>query len=215
MDPGFWLDRWREGRIGFHEGRPNTFLERHAGRLAGARRVLVPLCGKAEDLAYLAGRGHEIVGVELVEDAVKAFFAEHGATPAVRGHGPFVEYRAGAITILAGDMFATTRALLGPIDAYYDRAAVIALPPPLRARYVPHLRGLLDAGAPGLVITLEYEQARMDGPPFAVHEDELRALYAGAQVELIEEAPATGNPRLLEIGGATERCFVITGAATT
>ena len=69
MDPSFWRDRWQAGQIGFHEGRPNSFLERFADRLPRGGRVLVPLCGKAEDLAYLAGRGHEVVGVELVEDA--------------------------------------------------------------------------------------------------------------------------------------------------
>jgi thiopurine S-methyltransferase len=145
MEPGFWIERWAEGRIGFHEGRPNQYLERHAARLDGARRVLVPLCGKAVDLAYLASRGHEVVGVELVEDAVRAFFAEQDVTPAVQRRGGFVEYAAGGIAIFAGDVFATTRELLGPIDGFYDRAALIALPPALRARYVPHLRGLVGA----------------------------------------------------------------------
>ncbi len=207
MEPGFWIERWAEGRIGFHEGRPNQYLERHAARLAGARRVLVPLCGKAVDLAYLASRGHEVVGVELVEDAVRAFFAEQAVTPAVQRRGAFVEYAADGITILAGDMFATTRELIGPIDGFYDRAALIALPPALRARYVPHVRGLVRA-APGLVITLEYEQALMDGPPFAVFEDELRVLYAGDPVELIEDG-AANVPRLPPGTPARERCFAI------
>jgi thiopurine S-methyltransferase len=209
MDASFWIDRWAEGRIAFHEGRPNTFLTRHAARFAGARRVLVPLCGKTEDLAYLAHLGHHVIGVELVEDAVRAFFAEHDATPEVRRHGAVTEYTAASITIVAGDVFAVTPDLLGPIDAFYDRAAVIALPPPLRARYVAHLRTLLPAAAPGLVITLEYPQDAMDGPPFAVLEPELRALYQGARVELLEDAPA-GGPRLAQLPGALERCFLVT-----
>ena len=207
MERSFWEERWREGRIGFHEGAPNKFLSRHAPRLAG--RVLVPLCGKAEDLAFLASRGHDVVGIELVEDAVRAFFTEHGVTPVVTPRDGLVEYRAGSITIFAGDVFATTRALIGEIDAVYDREALIALPAELRPRYVEHLRALVAPGTPGLLITIEYEQAVMAGPPFSVIEAEVRAHYGDAVV-LLDEAP-TETPRLRELGvPATERCFSIT-----
>lgn len=207
MERSFWEERWREGRIGFHEGAPNKFLSRHAPRLAG--RVLVPLCGKAEDLAFLASRGHDVVGVELVEDAVRAFFTEHGVTPTVTARDGLVEYRAGSITIFAGDVFATTRAVVGDLDAVYDRAALVALPPELRPRYVDHLRTLVAVGTPGLLVTLEYEQERMPGPPFAVLEAEVRTHYNDAVV-LLEEAPAE-TPRLRELGvTGTERCFAVT-----
>lgn len=207
-----WLARWRDGRIGFHEGAPNALLVRHAARLTG-RRVLVPLCGKAEDLAYLASLGHAVFGVELAESAVRAFFVEHGLEPAIAPHGPFTAYRAGSITLLAGDWFAVTPALTGPIDAVYDRAALVALPPELRARYVAHLRSLLAPGTDSLVITLEYDSSVMTGPPFAVPEAELRALYAGTAIELLEEriAPVTG--KCAQTGTiATERCFAIRAA---
>jgi thiopurine S-methyltransferase len=209
MDEAPWRDRWREGRIGFHEGRPNTFLERQVGRLGANRRVLVPLCGKAEDLAFLAGLGHTVVGIELVEDAVRAFFDEHGITPEVTRHGEHVSYRAGPITIVAGDFFTVTRALVGAIDAVYDRAAVVALPPALRPAYAAHLRELVPAGAPGLVITFEYPQDLIAGPPFAVLEPELRALY-GAHAELLEDAPADHARIRAAAPGALERCFAVT-----
>lgn len=207
MDQSFWRARWQEGRIGFHEGRPNTYLERHASRLDGCARVLVPLCGKAEDLAFLAGRGHEVIGVELVEDAVRAFFAEHGATPEIRARGSLTEYTAGTITLLAGDVFAVTPEHVGHVDALYDRAALIALPPEMRARYVPHVRKLLAPGARGLLVTLEYAQQLAEGPPFAVLEDEVRALWAHASVELVDEGP---DPRVREgMPPAVERCFAL------
>jgi thiopurine S-methyltransferase len=209
MDPSFWQERWREGRIGFHEGQPNTLLERYGQRLGGTRRVLVPLCGKSEDLAWLAAQGHQVVGVELVESAVRAFFAEHGLTPRESQVGGLRRFEAGAVTLVQGDFFACTAAELGACDAFYDRAALIALPPELRARYVRHLRGLLQPGAPGLVITLEYAQERMEGPPFSVLEAELRALYQGAHVALLAERPAQA-PRIAELGlEAHERCFSV------
>jgi thiopurine S-methyltransferase len=209
-----WIGRWRDGRIGFHEGRPNALLERHAERLAGCRRVLVPLCGKAEDMTWLAARGHQIVGVELAEAAVQAFFAEHQLSPSITGvGGPHIAYEAGPITILVGDFFALTPELLGPIDALYDRGALIALPPELRPSYGALLRTLLPTGAPALVITCEYDQTAMTGPPFAVFEPELRTLYPGATIELLDERPAPTGGKCSQLGvPATERCFSVRGS---
>jgi thiopurine S-methyltransferase len=80
MDAAFWQARWDTGQIGFHEGRPNRYLTEFVDTLGEGRRVLVPLCGKTVDLAYLAERGHQVVGVELVEAAVIGFFAERELT---------------------------------------------------------------------------------------------------------------------------------------
>lgn len=212
---GDWLARWREGRIGFHEGRPNGLLERHIARLAGYRRVLVPLCGKTEDLAFLAAHGHEVIGIELAEQAVRDFFADHALAPSIARRGPFVAFTAAPVTLLAGDFFAATSDLLGPIDALYDRAALVALPAALRPRYVQHVRTLLPPAAPGLVITYEYDQRLVKGPPFAVLEPELRALYAGRPIELVEERPATSVAGFTQAGvPAAERCFTIGGEPT-
>lgn len=211
MESSFWIARWAEGRIGFHEGKPNAYLRRHAGRLDAARRVLLPLCGKALDLSYLAGLGHEVIGVELVEDAVRQFFDEQGIRPDVRPRGGFVEYTADTITIFAGDMFAADATLLGRIDAVYDRAALIALPPDMRPRYAAHVRALVGTG-PTLLVTLEYASGVMEGPPFAVFEDDVRSLYTGAHVEMIDEGPAH-SARLPPGTVLHEKCFVITEGA--
>jgi thiopurine S-methyltransferase len=206
MQPEFWQSRWSEGKIGFHEGAPNAFLARHASRIADRRRVLVPLCGKTEDLAFLAAHKHEVIGIELVEDAVRAFFTEHAAPPTITRHGKLAIYTSGAITIFAGDFFAVTEADVGAIDAIYDRAALIALPPEVRTQYVAHLRTLVPARTQTLLVTLEYPQDQMSGPPFSVPEAEVRSLYASA--ELIDERLATGG-RIGELGlTAIERCYV-------
>lgn len=202
MDPSFWHARWQANQIGFHEGRPNSYLERFADRLPAGARVLVPLCGKANDLAYLASRGHTVIGVELVEAAVVAFFAEHQLAPTRTPAGDHVAYQAGEITVLAGDWFATTAAQLGPVDAIYDRAALIALPPALRERYVAELHPRLPADCRGLLITLEYPQHEKAGPPFAVAEAEVRERY-GPQwsVELLERRDILATqPRFVEDG---------------
>jgi len=208
MEPGFWHHRWAEGKIGFHEGQPNARLVKYGARLGAGRRVLVPLCGKAIDLAYLAEQGHAVIGVELVEQAAQEFFA--GTSPTITRHAEHVEYAAGGVSIFVGDIFTTTAALLGPLDALYDRAALIALPPELRPRYAAHVRALIAPGSPGLLITLEYPQAAMDGPPFSVGAPEVHALYAGVTIAQLDESPGQ-NQRMKDLGiEATERCFALT-----
>lgn len=210
MDHAFWFARWQEGRIGFHEGQPNAFLVQHHEWLAPCRRILVPLCGKTADLAFLAGAGHEVVGVELVEDAVRQFFAEHDATPEIAKRDGFVIYTAGAITVLAGDVFATSVALVGAIDGIYDRAALVALPPDVRPRYVDHLRAIAPAAQRELLVSLEHAAGSAEGPPFSVDETEVRTLFASATVTLLgSAADASGKAG----GTMMERCYAIELAA--
>jgi len=204
----FWFDRWREGQIGFHEGTTNEMLAANVELFGKARRVLVPLCGKAEDLVFLASNGHTVIGCELVEDAVKAFFAEHQLTPAVTSHAHHVQYTHGPITIFAGDYFTFEPAIAGGLfDALYDRAALVALPPELRARYAQHTRALLVEHAPAVVVTFEYDQAGLAGPPFSVREEEVREIYAPHAMRLLAEQPDTRRP---ERGPTINRCWAIT-----
>lgn len=202
----FWFDRWRDGQIGFHEGRPNALLAAHVDVLGAPRRVLVPLCGKAEDLAFLASRGHAVIGCELVEDAVAAFFAEHQLVPEVTRLAHHVRYVAGAITVFAGDYFALDPGVLGgACEALYDRAAVVALPPELRARYAQHTRGLLVEQPPAVMVTFEYDQRLHQGPPFSVPEAEVRAIYAPRELRLLAERPDHRRPE----APAMERCWAL------
>lgn len=176
----FWKERWDSGQIGFHEGRVNDSLVAHGPTVlpAGAR-VLVPLCGKTRDLAWLRDRGHAVVGVELVEAAVGAYFAESGCEPTRSRLGPFVAWTGDGVTILQGDLFAAHPGLLGTFGAWWDRAAMVALPPERRGAYASLLRSLLSPGAVGLQAVLEYDPAKRSGPPFSITEAEVEREYGG------------------------------------
>lgn len=180
MQPQFWLDRWRTGQIAFHQSSVDRSLRRYwpALEVGGGNRVLAPLCGKSLDLLWLRDQGLEVVGVELAPAAVEAFFQENGL-PARRHAGrPFDAYDIPGIRLLCGDFFALTPALLGRIDAVYDRAALISWAPALRDGYIAQLAKLLRAGTRMLLITLEYRESQMTGPPFAVPAEEVTRLYA-------------------------------------
>lgn len=182
MEPSFWHERWASGQTAFHLGAAHPLLVEYDGLLGAGSRVLVPLCGKAEDLAWLAAHGHSVVGVELSELAVRAFFDEHELSASESVRGPFKRFVASEIEILCGDFFALerehTRDAQGrAVNALYDRAALIALPETMRKRYAKHTIDLLPRAAGGLLITLEYSGPNASGPPFSVTAQEVRALY--------------------------------------
>jgi thiopurine S-methyltransferase len=157
---------------------------------------------------WLASRGHRVVGVEMAEQAVVAFFAEHALSPRQTSLGALKRFEAGPFTLWQGDLFACSSELLGKSAAFYDRAALVALPLDLRARYVAKLRELVAADAQGIVITFEYPQDLMPGPPFSVPEVELRGLYGEARIELLEERTAVQAARFAVLGDRLrERCF--------
>lgn len=178
MEPAAWLARWREGRIGFHLDAVNPHLVRHVEALpAPGSRLFVPLCGKSVDMRWLWERGHRVVGVELSDLAVRAFFEEQKVAPEIDRVAAFERFRHGGIEVLCGDFFALDAAVLGRVDGVWDRAALIALPPPMRARYVAHLVRLLPAEVRILLVTCEYVETEMEPPPHSVREAEVRALY--------------------------------------
>jgi thiopurine S-methyltransferase len=204
MEPDFWLQRWQEGRTAFHGAEVMPLLMKHWPSLEvpPPGRVFVPLAGKTLDMHWLAERGHEVLGAELSPLAVEAFFAEAGLSPEVSGEADGVHHRAGRIDLVRGDVFALSPSTLGSMAAVYDRAALIALPPAMRRQYVDEVYGRLPQGCRGLLVTLEYPQAEMDGPPFSVAEAEVHALFAPAwDVELLERRDILAQePRFRDAG---------------
>lgn len=181
MEHQFWHNKWESNEIGFHEGEPNALLLRHfsALDLAPGARLFVPLCGKSRDVHWLLAQGHAVVGAELSRLAIEQLFAELGLEPQITDAGPLERFTAGALTVFVGDIFDLDRHTLGEVRAVYDRAALVALPTPMRERYAAHLAALTHH-ARQLLITLDYEPSLLAGPPFPVTEHELRRLYGEA-----------------------------------
>jgi thiopurine S-methyltransferase len=212
MEPEFWEQRWATGQIGWHHDQVNEALSANLARLTRDRpsRVLVPLCGKSQDLVYLARAGHHAVGIELVEQAVHELFAEHGLTPKIATDVRGVRHETENLTLLQMDFFDVTRHDVGAVDCAYDRAALIALPPGERRRYVTHLLDLLPAGAPILLITLDYDDSSTSGPPFAVSDDEVRELFGPAcDVEQLAQIAAEDVSERLRDAGARETTWIL------
>ena len=216
MQPKFWQERWARNQIGFHLPEVNPYLQRHWPQLALAQgaQVLVPLCGKSLDLMWLASHGLRVMGVELSEWAVEAFFSEQNLVPRITRRGAFTVYQADLIEVWCGDFFALDAEALADCTGLYDRAALIALPPLMRAQYAEHLNHLLRSGCQGLLVTLDYDQTQKAGPPFAVTDDEVRVLF-GAEWTLgvLEEQDILGESWKFVQDGVTrldERVYQLT-----
>lgn len=189
MKKDFWLERWERAEIGFHQDEVNPYLVRYWPTLGSktGKKVFVPLCGKSHDMIWLHRTGHPVVGVELSPIAVEAFFAENGYTPSTSAIRNFQQCEADDIRIMCGDFFDLTADDIRGVDAVFDRASLVALPPEMRQRYANHLMDILNPGTCILLITFEYDQSSMSGPPFAVTPDEVHALYGQrAKVDLLE-----------------------------
>lgn len=190
MQANFWHDMWASGIVGFHQAKMNAFLTGYWQKLdlKGSETVLVPLCGKSLDMLWLAKQGHRVLGVELSQQALDEFLTENGVTAQPIQHAHYCGYQLENMRLLCGDFFRLSAVDCQDVKAVYDRAAIVALPPEKRVQYVAHLREILPKGASYLMITMEYDQNLISGPPFSVSEAEVRQHFLGvASIEKVHE----------------------------
>lgn len=204
MEPRHWLERWEHNQIGFHQDKVNTHLESfwpQSGFAPGCC-VFVPLCGKSLDMLWLRAQGHPVLGIEISPKAIADFFRENQLEPVIITDERFESWECDGLTLLLGDFFDLQAADLATCGAVYDRASLVALPPAMRQAYVRHMVGIKPAGAGTLLISMEYPQQQMDGPPFSVEEAEVRQMYqAHYNIErLLDMDMLEENPRFRQRG---------------
>jgi thiopurine S-methyltransferase len=195
MDPSFWHQRWEKNEIAFHESTANPVLVKHFNELslAKGRRIFVPLCGKTLDISWLLSNGYRVAGAELSQIAIEQLFMELGLQPEISTVGEVEQWSANNLDLFVGDIFALSRKLLGPVDAIYDRAALVAFPEEIRNRYTAHLTGITHK-APQLLVCYDYDQSLMQGPPFSIRNEEVHRYYAdNYEVTLIASTEVPGG----------------------
>jgi thiopurine S-methyltransferase len=189
MEHDFWLERWHLDQLGWHLDGTNSLLEKHWPALGITRgaAVFVPLCGKSLDMRYLESLGHAVTGIELSEKAIQAYFEEGGETAVRTEQFYLIRYQGPRTTIYCGDFFDISAPDILGVRAVYDRGALVALPPSLREQYVDHMLRIIPEHAHILLISLEYDQTLVNGPPHSVTEAEIQALYGGrCRIECLE-----------------------------
>lgn len=197
MEASFWHQKWEKSEIGFHRNETNAFLVAHFEKLNLVKgdRVFLPLCGKTRDFAWLLANGYRVVGAELSQIAIQSLFEDLGIEPTISRLDKFSHYSAENIDIFVGDIFNLSAELLGLVDAIYDRAALVALPTNMRNEYTSHLLKITKA-PPQLLITYEYDQQLVNGPPFSINQDEVMHHYAAIyQLQPVEHKDVAGGLR--------------------
>lgn len=206
MDKEYWQARWENKRTEFDQSQPNPFLVQFFKKLAlqSGSKVFVPLCGKSVDMLWLANQGYQVIGVELHLQACHEFFQQNNLSFAEEKSNNFTILKSDYITLIAGDFFEVDKNLLGKIDAIYDRAALVALPQAMRSKYVHQLKQLISAKTEIFLVTAEYNQNEMQGPPFSVDEAEIEQLFKkGFSLTRLHREEATAIPAHLKAKGLT------------
>jgi len=191
MEAAYWQKAWSDNRIGFHQKNVNKWLMDNwsAMELPEGSGVFVPLCGKTSDMLWLHEQGHSVLGVELSDRAAIQFFTENELEYAVREVPDFQIFAgqnaASGLEIWVGDFFKLPAAALEGCSAYFDRAAMVALPDALRAEYARHMAHLMPKSSRGLLITFS----------FSVPDENVRKLL-GPAFDICELEHYSGTERL-------------------
>ena len=198
MELSFWHDKWAKREIGFHLSEAHPWLVRYIDEnpLTIDDVVFVPLCGKSLDIGFFLSLGLSVIGNELSEDAVKELFEELGLQPEVSPWGSDGKiYQGQNLKVYVGDFFKLTQSEIVNVSHVYDRAAIVALPEDMRRQYALKIVELCG-GAKQILMTLEYDQNIMAGPPFSVTNPEVLKHYEDQFVvkevvrrDIIEQEP--------------------------
>lgn len=187
MEIDFWIERWDNNQTGFHQQQVNPYLTYFYGKKGPAvaqrdkLKVFVPLCGKSKDMLWLSQNGYKVFGVECSDRAVKDFFEENALNYKHASNDQHALYQssdlASQVEVFQGDFFEIQKDHLSGVTDIFDRASLVALPEEMRQQYVNKIAELQAPGVRTLLVTLTYDTAEMNGPPFSVTEDEVHALY--------------------------------------
>ncbi|MCG9728330.1 thiopurine S-methyltransferase [Shewanella sp. Isolate13] len=216
MQPSFWHEKWDAQQIGFHLSAVNPLLVKYWPQLEldTNAQVFVPLCGKSLDMCFLAEQGHHILGCELNELAVQQFYRENSLPFEVSRTAEHQRFHTEQVSIYQGDIFSLDASEMLNTTAFYDRAALIAWPEEMRLAYANQLANLIPDNSVGLLITLDYPQAELNGPPFAVSDDWIQAnLAANFKIERLAcEDVLADNPRFVkkQVSWLTESVYKLT-----
>ncbi len=213
-----WLERWQDDRIGFHQQKINSRLTRLWPSLQLSKKsgVFVPLCGKTLDMVWIRNQGFKVIGCELSEIACRDFFLENQIEFSSDSAEKFQKYSGDGVSLLQGDIFDMTAEMLTSVSGVFDRAALIALPAETRIRYASHLASILPLDAKILLISMEYDQDKMQGPPFSVSESEVKNLFQPHfNVEVISHSSGpdiVGNLKERGLDTLDEKVYLMTSS---
>jgi methyl halide transferase len=166
--PQFWQERFETRQTGWDRGSasPQLLSWLDSGALQPCR-IVVPGCGGGWELAELARRGFEVVGIDYTAAAVeraRAYCAQQGV----------------AVDVVQQDVLNYQPAR--PFDAIYEQTCWCALHPEHWRAYAAQLQAWLSPGASLWALFLQMlrpaasEEGQIQGPPYHCDINAIRAL---------------------------------------
>jgi SAM-dependent methyltransferase len=169
--PEFWDLRYEARFAPWDAGKVPAQLRAFSLPVGAARRsILVPGCGSAWDVRFLAESGWDVLGIDFSAEALTAARAVLGP------HGDRVRQ---------ADFFAPMSE--APFAVVYERAFLCALPRRLWNDWGRRVAQLVEPG--GLLAGYFYFDEGERGPPFPLHSHEELAGLLEPAFERVEDAP--------------------------
>eukprot|EP00668_Euglena_longa_P043404 GGOE01057671.1.p1 GENE.GGOE01057671.1~~GGOE01057671.1.p1 ORF type:complete len:304 (-),score=25.47 GGOE01057671.1:101-880(-) len=200
---GFWGQRWHTNQIPFHQPEVHPALQRHLSKLVAGQpsaKIFVPMCGKSLDLKFLAGLGHQVVGVEFVRRAIEDFFSENSIAYTVERCSELGEDADvfvsgdGRIRLYRCDLYRFHSGVCSTFDAIWDRGSLVAAKPADRKRYIELMHSLMSPTCQYLLESATYDQSQMPGPPNSVPYNVIQELFGDRfEVEQLEITDASAE----------------------
>jgi SAM-dependent methyltransferase len=189
--PAFWDERFARGFMPWDRGGVPQDLADFAERSAKPLVTLIPGCGTAYELAYLARRGWEATAIDFSPEAVASARAALAALPtddASAAQRAGIAPRPLSERVQEADFF-----IYQPeqaLELIYERAFLCALPRAMWPQVVMRWAALLQQGA-SLAGFFFYDDSPK-GPPFGTSQRELEALLT-PHFERIEDKPVSDS----------------------
>jgi len=160
-------------------------------------RVLLPLCGKSNDLRFMYEEGHHVYGVECADEAIHDFFSINNirrdiSSVVATKTGKLAKLHSshdGHLTIIQNNFLTLdTNKLNGTIDCVWDRGAFGTITEHEQSLYIETIRRLLSEDFRYLLLVLEFDQSKSNDPvPMPQPEEKVREFYGSfCEIERLE-----------------------------
>jgi hypothetical protein len=171
--PEFWDLRYAASYSPWDAGRVPARLREYVASRA-PMRTLVPGCGSAHDVVFLAQSGWDVMGIDFSRgalDAARAVLGPH------------------ADRVREADFFGALAA--EPFDLVYERAFLCALPRKLWPEWARRVASLVRPG--GTLGGFFFFDAGERGPPFPLHSQEELDALLGRDFERVDDQPVADS----------------------
>ena len=160
-----WELRYLQGDVHWDRGSTSPPLLQYMAAHPLRGRVLVPGCGRGNDVAGLAHAGVDVTGLDIAPTAVRE----------ARERYPEIAER-----FVTGDLFDLASDYRDAFDIVVEHTCLSGMPPSLRPHYRRGVESALKPG--GLLVGVWFINPSLapgeSGPPFPLSVDELDRLFA-------------------------------------